>query len=327
MADVAARAGVSRALVSIVLRGAPGASPANRERVLRAAAELDYHPDHRARLLRSARTRTLGVVHALHRPFHAELVEALYGAVEGTGWRLALEPSVGSRPERAAVRALLDLRCEAVLLVGPALARADLAELAGRVPLVVMARSLRGVAADVVRTDDEAGARSAVEHLLSLGHERVAHLHGGRAPGAAERRRGVRAALAAAGLPVTLLPGGLTDADGVRAAPAVLAPGGPSAVLAFNDACAAGLLAAARAAGRDVPADLSVVGYDDSAVAALSTVALTTVGQDARALAHHAVARALARTEDAGLPPGEDVVAPRLVVRRTTAAPDGTGAR
>ncbi|NAZ87044.1 LacI family DNA-binding transcriptional regulator [Kineococcus indalonis] len=320
MADVAARAGVSRALVSIVLRGVPGASPASRERVLRAAAELDYHPDQRARLLGAGRSRTLGVVHDLHQPFHGELVEALYAALPA-GWGLTLEPAARARPEAAAVRALLNHRCEAVLLVGPSLPRAALAELAARTPVVVLARAVRGVDVDVVRTDDEAGARLAVEHLLSLGHRRTAHLHGGRAAGAAERRAGYRAAVRAAGLEPELLPGGLGDEDGVRAAPQLLRAGGPTAVLAFNDACAAGVLAAARRAGAQVPGRLSLVGYDDSAVAALSTVALTTVGQDAAALAAHAVRRATARAEEPGLPTAELVSAPRLVVRATTARP------
>ena len=321
MADVAARAGVSRALVSIVLRGLPGASPANRDRVLRAAADLDYRPDERARLLGSSRSRTVGVVFGLHRPFHGELVEALYNAVGGTGYRLALEPAAPTRPEAEAVRALLDYRCEALLLLGPALSRAAIEDLAERVPVVVLARALRGQPVDTVRTDDASGARLAVEHLLALGHRRVVHLHGRRAAGAAERRAGYRAAMRAAGLEPELVAGGLGDRDGERAAADVLRGDGPGAVLAFNDPCAAGLLSAARKRGIEVPGRLSIVGYDDSALAALSTIALTTVGQDAGALAAHAVERAIARVREPQLPATEIVVAPRLVVRGTTAAP------
>ncbi|NIZ90462.1 LacI family DNA-binding transcriptional regulator [Kineococcus rubinsiae] len=326
IADVAALAGVSRALVSIVLRGVPGASPANREKVLRAAAELDYHPDQRARLLGAARSRTLGVVHDLRRAYQGEVVEALYasvldGAAGGDGWRLVLEPTGSRRPEAVALQALLDQRCEAVVLVGPTSAKAQLASLAARVPVVVLTRAVRGLDVDVVRTDDEAGARLATEHLLALGHTRIAHLHGGRAPGAAERRAGYGAALRRAGLAPELVAGGPTESDGESAAPRLLRPGGPTAVLAFNDACAVGLLAAARAGGAAVPRDLSIVGFDDSAAAALSAVALTTVGQDAAALAAHAVRRAVARAEDPRLPASETVVPPHLVARRTSAAP------
>src|SRR4051812_32240222 len=114
MADVAARAGVSKALVSIVFRSAPGASPASRERVMRAAAELEYRPDHRARLLGRGRSRTIGVLFGLHREFHGSLVERLYGAAAGRGWDLALGACAPSRDERVAVHALLEQRCEAV---------------------------------------------------------------------------------------------------------------------------------------------------------------------------------------------------------------------
>ena len=321
MEDVAARAGVSRALVSIVLRGVPGASAASRTRVLQAAAELDYRPDSRARLLGSSRSRTVGVVHGLQHPFHAQVVEALYASAGPAGWSLALEPAAPTRPERTAVQALLDHRCEAVVLLGPALPRAALAELAGRLPVVVVARAVRGLPVDVVRTDDEAGARLAVDHLVALGHRQVAYAHGGRAPGAAERRAGYLAGVQAAGLEPQLVVGGLRDEDGVRAGRALLGAGSPTGLLAFNDQCAAGVLAAARSNGVAVPDQLSVVGYDDSSIAALSTVALTTVRQDAAALATAALERAGARVEDTGSRTRETVIAPHLVVRRTTAAP------
>ncbi|MEW1959934.1 LacI family DNA-binding transcriptional regulator [Kineococcus sp. NPDC059986] len=317
MADVAARAGVSRALVSIVMRGVPGASPENRERVLRAAAELDYHPDQRARLLGSGRSRTLGVVHGLHEPFHGDLLESLYSAVAGTPWRLALEPRGRIRAEAVAVRALLDQRVEALLLLGPTAPAADLARLAARVPVVVLARSLRAGRADevgVVRTDDEAAARTAVEHLLALGHRRIVHAHGGRAPGAAERRAGYRRAVTAAGLVPELVHG--PDHEVVDDLVAAL----PDAVLAFNDEAAAGLLHTLRARGVAVPGDVSVVGFDDSSVAALPTVSLTTVGQDADRLARLAVEQAEGRVEGVEAVQREVVVPPRLVVRGSTRA-------
>lgn len=326
MEDVAARAGVSRALVSIVVRGVPGASPATRERVLRAAAELDYRPDQRARLLGRSRSRTIGVVYGLRAAFHAEVVEQLYRAVEDGDYELALSAAAPSRPEARAVRALLDYRCEALVLLGPTLPRAAIEELAGRVPVVVVARALRCRTVDVVRTDDAAGARLAVEHLLSLGHERIAHVDGGRAPGAAERRRGHRAAMEKAGLGdrVRVVPGGPTEGSGERAVAALPSRSRPTAVTAFNDICAVGALGAARARGLRVPGDLSVVGYDDSQVAALATVDLTTVAQDAGTLAASALERAQARLEDPpGAPGREVVVAPRLVVRGTTAPPAG----
>ena len=328
ISDVAVRAGVSRALVSIVLRGVAGASDESRRRVRQAAEELDYRPDQRARLLRSARSRQVGVVFGLHADFHADLVDHLYRAAEGTGYELALGAATPARDERRAVQSLLDYRCEALLLLGPALARRSIEELAERVPVVVLARALRSRAVDVVRTDDVAGARLAVEHLATLGHREIAHVDGQRAPGAAERRRGYRAAMREAGLAAyeTLVPGGPTEEDGEAAAARLLAdraPAAPTAVTAFNDHCAAGLMAAARDSGLGVPGDLSVVGFDDSRIAGLSIVALTTIAQDAPALARSALRLALRRVEDPAVGPTEVVVAPRLVNRRTTAPPRG----
>jgi DNA-binding LacI/PurR family transcriptional regulator len=323
MADVAERAGVSRALVSIVFRGVPGASPATRERVMRAAEELAYRPDQRARLLGRSRSRTVGVVFGLHYEFHAEVVEHLYRAVDGTGYELALGAAAPTRHERRAVQSLLDYRCEALILLGSGLSRAAIEELAQCLPVVVVARALRTRAADVVRTDDVAGARLAVEHLAGLGHRAIAHVHGQRAPGAAERRRGYRTAMRDLGLDsqTLLVPGGLTEQDGEQAAGHLLAGRPPTAVMAFNDHCAAGLMAAARARGIRVPDDLSLVGYDDSHVAGLSSIALTTIAQDAPAIASAAFDLALTRTEDKTQTPSEVVLPPRLVVRRTSAPP------
>jgi DNA-binding LacI/PurR family transcriptional regulator len=323
MADVAHRAGVSRALVSIVFRGVPGASPATRERVLRAAEELAYRPDQRARLLGRNRTRMVGVVFGLHHEFHAELVEYLYRAIDGSGYDLALGAAAPTRSERRAVQSLLDYRCETLILLGPTLSRQAIHELSERLPVVVVARALRSRAVDVVRTDDVAGASLAVEHLASLGHESIVHAHGQHAPGAAERRRGYRAAMRDLGLELhtRLVPGGLTEEDGEQAALHLFAHTLPTALTAFNDHCAAGLLATIRARGVQVPRELSLVGYDDSHVASLSSVALTTIAQDAPTLAHAALGLALRRAEDQNLEPSQVVVAPRLVIRRTTATP------
>ena len=328
MADVAERAGVSRALVSIVFRGVAGASQETRQRVMQAAEELDYRPDQRARLLGSNRSRTVGVVFGLRHEFHAEVVEALYHSVEETAYDLALGATGPTRDERRAAQTLLDYRCEALILIGSTLPRATIEQRAERLPVVVMARALRSRSVDVVRTDDVAGARLAVEHLAGLGHTSITHVDGGRAPGAAERRRGYRAAMRDLGLDAgaSVVPGGLTEEDGERVAAELLLPEAPpaaaTAVTAFNDHCAAGLLSAARASGVAVPGDLSVVGYDDSHIAGLTSIALTTVAQDSTTLAASALELALHRAEDrAGRSPSTEVVVPpRLVVRSTTAA-------
>jgi DNA-binding LacI/PurR family transcriptional regulator len=321
LADVAARAGVSTALVSIVMRDAPGASTATRDRVRRAAAEIGYRPDSRARLLRSSRSRLLGVVFGVQADFHGDLVSGLYAAADRVGYELALSAVTPGRDEQRAVGSLLQDRCEALVLLGPQSPTAALADLATRLPVVVVARPVRSSAVDVVRTADDEGARLAVEHLLALGHRDVVHVDGGRAPGAAERRRGYREALRAHGLEAHVLPGGPTEEDGAAAARRLLSGPLPGAVTVFNDRCALGLLDVLRRAGRTVPGDVSVVGHDDSRIARLSSVDLTSVAQDVEQLTTLAVGRALERLDSTPVRQRELVVPPRLVVRTTTAPP------
>jgi len=323
MQDVAARAGVSRALVSLVFRDLPGASEATRLRVREAAAAIGYSPDQRARLLSRRTSGLIGVQFGVEHPFHGELVEALYTASERQGYELALSAVAPSRSEDRAVESLLSYRCEALLLLGPTQPTAALERLAGTVPVVVVARQLRSRSVDSVRTDDRHGAAQATEHLLGLGHVRIAHVDGGDAPGAAERRRGYRQAMERAGLAaeVQVLRGGLTEESGAAAGAQLLAAHSrPTAVLAFNDRCALGLLQRVGTAGLAVPGDLAVVGYDDSRLARLPWVDLTTVRQDVAVLADRAVAQALARATGDGARAAV-VVPPQLVVRTSSGPP------
>jgi DNA-binding LacI/PurR family transcriptional regulator len=328
MADVAAEAGVSRALVSIVFRDQPGASEATRRRVRAAADRLGYAPDHRARLLSRSRTRLIGVVFGLRHEFHGEVVEALYAAATPHSFEIALSGSAPGRDESAAVGSLLSYRCEALVLVGSALPTATLAELAARVPLVVLARKVPRAAGNVVRTDDVTGGALATRHLLDLGHRDIACVGGGQASGSRERRVGYRRTLQSAdpAIEPRLVRGGLTEDEGARAAETMLADHRdgtaslPTAIVAFNDRCALGLLTTFRAHGYDVPGDVSVVGYDDTRVARLPWADLTTIRQDTTLLASEAVRVAVERIETSG-PRHRIVVAPELIVRGSTSAP------
>ena len=324
LADVAAHAGVSVPLVSIVMRDVPGASPANRERVRRAAEQLGYRPDSRARILRRTRSRLIGVVFGVQHAFHGDLVSGLYAAADSAEYELALSAVTPVRDERRAVASLLQDRCEALILLGPHLPTSYLADLATRMPVVVVARAVRHRAVDVIRTDDAAGLHLAVDHLIDLGHTRIAHIDGGRAPGTAERRRGYREALQRYGLAETahILPGGLTEDDGANAAQALLdATSRPTAVTVFNDRCATGVLDVLWRAGVHIPQDLSVIGFDDSHLAHLSHVALTTVAQDTQQITTLAITRAIARLDNTAASDREQVIPPHLVVRSTTAQP------
>ena len=319
--DVAERAGVSRALVSIVMRDAPGASEQTRERVRRAADEIGYRPDPRARRLRQHRTKLIGVTFTAGQEFHADLVDGVYVAAEALGYDVVLSGVTPHRDETRALRTLVDDRCEGLVLIGPEMSARQLGDLAASTPVVVLARRVRGV--DAVRSDDAAGAVLGMAHLIGLDHRRILYLDGGRAPGAAERRRGYREAARAAQLPVLMLPGGLTEREGATAATGMLESKTlPSAIFAFNDRCALGVMDVLIRAGVAVPQQVSVLGFDDSPLAGLAHIELTTVRQDSVGLARAAVERLVARLDDASVDGAVDIACdPTLIVRGSTAPP------
>ncbi|MGB7506304.1 MAG: LacI family DNA-binding transcriptional regulator, partial [Mycobacterium sp.] len=170
LADVAERAGCSRALVSIVMRDAAGASERTRERVKQAADEIGYRPDPHAQRLRRLRSNLVGVMFAAGQEFHADVVDSLYVATEALGFDVVLSAVTPHRDEARAVRTLVDDRCEGLVLIGPQATARRLDDLASQIPVVVVARRTRGV--DAVRSDDVAGTVLGVDHLVSLGHRR-----------------------------------------------------------------------------------------------------------------------------------------------------------
>ncbi len=323
--DVAARAGVSTATVSLVLRDRPGPSATTRERVRAAAVELDYRPDRTASLLARHRSHLLGVLLDVTSAFHGELVGALDEAAGDHGFDLVLSSVTPRRDDAQAVETLLDYRCEGLILLGPRLKRASLDEIGSARPTVVVGRA--GTArVSGVRAADDLGLAAAVDHLTGLGHQRIAYADGPRGSIATARRRGYQRAMARRGLGgrVDVVPGGQTEADGMAAAAHLLgrAPADrPTAIVCFNDRCAIGLRDSLIRAGVAVPDEVSVVGYDDSPPARLATVELTSVSQNPAALAE-ATVRLLAerlREGSARHTPGDIVVDPRLVVRGSTA--------
>lgn len=323
MADVAAHAGVSRPLVSIVFRDKPGASEDTRRRVRAAAEELGYQPDLRARLLSRHQSRLIGITFGVGHEFHAELISELYAAAQSRGYELTLSGVTRHRGETAAIHDLMAFRCDAVVLLGPAAGIDELNELARTTPTVVVARSLTEPGIEVVRTDDELGARLATRHLIDLGHRRIAHVDGGRAPGSVERRRGYRRAMRAAGLDeeIVILKGGLDDTDGSAAAHRLLEKhSDTTGVVVFNDQAAFGFLATARSLGYGVPEQLSITGYDNTKISRADWVRLTTVGQQASTIAQIAVDRAISRIGGAE-PSTPELIEPTLIVRGTTAPP------
>ncbi len=329
MADVANRAGVSRTLVSFILDGKPGASDETRQRVLAVAEEIGYRPDSAARLLARGRSRTLGVLTDVRQLFQAELVTGIYPAAESIGYEVLLSAALPDRAESVPVEALLSHRCEGLILLGPTSDVADLVRLAERVPVVVVGRRIASAADNLatVRTDDAKGIRQAVSYLVELGHRDIHHVDGGTDPGSADRRRAYRAAMRSHGLAkcANVIAGAHNEEAGATAARSMLAePSLPTAVLAGNDRCALGLLDVFTRAGVDVPGELSLIGYDDSHLSDNPRIDLTTVHQDAAALARHAVQLVTTMLEERQSGVADVVLEPKLVVRGTTGAPRGS---
>ncbi|WP_405970798.1 LacI family transcriptional regulator [Streptomyces sp. NBC_00988] len=322
--EVAARVGLSTASVSLVLRGVPGPSEKTRQRVLKAAADLGYQVDRTASTLASRRSRLLGVMVDVHRPFHAELVEHLHTAAEGVGYDLVLSSLTRTRGERTAVETLLAFRSEALILLGPTMPADALVALDNKAPIIAVGRRIADAALDVVRTADDDGVGQVVDHLVGLGHRAITYVDGGKGVIATDRRRGYRTAMRRHGLDdrVRVLHGDHTEAAGERAARKLLdGERLPTAVVTFNDQSAIGVLAALARAGVSVPGQVSVAGYDDDALSRLSCFNLTTVSQSAREQAQHAVTAAVERLDQDRLAPREVVLTPRLVLRGTTAEP------
>ncbi|GAB3457743.1 LacI family DNA-binding transcriptional regulator [Kineococcus endophyticus] len=320
--SVAARAGVSKSLVSLVLQDSPKVSPERRAAVLTAMDELGYRPDPTARSLAQGRTRAIGLVlDDLRNPWFVDVLEGLRPVLHAAGLRPVLAEA---RSEPDAPRTFADLRLDGLVVIGTLPDLALVEEVAADVPTVLAGTRLADgdpFAVDVVAGDDGTGVRLAVEHLLALGHRRLAHV-AGTGPVGDLRRRAFEAAARAGRADVLVETGPMTEDAGHRAGRALLTrPDPPTAVVAANDAAAVGVLAAAADLGVAVPGALSVVGYDDTSIAKLRAVSLTSVDNAAHEVGRLAARRLLDRLEDPDAPADLQLVAPRLVVRATTAAP------
>jgi len=294
MQDIADEAGVSQSTVSRVLTGAPNAipiNPATRERILEVARQMRYRPNPLARGLRGARTMLLGViVREITDPFFAGAIDAISTEANRRGYNVVLGHAHGRTEEAIALRTVLETRhCDAILLVGDTRDQPRLMEDLRRTNFPVVGL-WQGTAAmpgiSVVGVDNRAGIDALMSHLLGLGHRRIAFVGGafleGRLIGdIGERRAAFLERAAAEGLDV---PEGFvcdaqnTLAGGSGAFEELMAlPERPTAVVASTDVLAIGSIHAACRLGLQVPAEISIVGFDDLPMAEYTTPALTTV--------------------------------------------------
>lgn len=314
-ADVAARAGVSRALVSLVLRDAANVSDHRRQVVLDAMAELGYRPNAAARHL-GRRTHTIGVVvQDLHYPFFAEVVDGIQSSAADRGLQVLINTGMRDPDvERAAVETFLELRMDGIVLISPDIPDHRLLEVAGVVPMVLVGRPIAADALDSVVTDERRGGWLATRHLLDLGHRRILDVTSER-PNASStgREAGYRQALAEAGLADAARV--VRDGEDVVAAASSWS-GEPraSALFGHNDFVAADAWARLVEAGGPVPA---VVGYDNTNFAASPLLSLTSVDQPRLRMGRTAVEMLVERL-DGRTGPRHEVLTPTLVPRRSS---------
>ncbi|MEV0245856.1 LacI family DNA-binding transcriptional regulator [Nocardia sp. NPDC050712] len=326
MEDVAARAGVSRALVSLVMRDSPKVSEHRRRAVLAAAKDLGYQPDIMARSLASRTSNIVGVlVSDLRNAFFADVVEGMDTAAQELGFELILNTGRRSAArERTALESLLAFRPGGIILLSPVLPAAAIRQAAQQGPVVLVSRGSTVPEVDTVNDDGEAGSALAVDHLVALGHRRIVHLDGGAAFSSAARRRGYNTAMRRHGLEPMVVPSEHTDSAGLAAVQQLrnlFSPGDfPTALVCGNDFNAVGAMSGLEEAGLRVPEDVSIIGYDNTSLAALRHISLTTIDQPRIRMGHLALGALAERLRDGRTAPVRRRVEPSLVVRATTAA-------
>jgi LacI family transcriptional regulator len=325
--DVAAQAGVSVATVSKVLNDRHGVAASTVDRVRKVIADLGYESSLVARSLRNHRTRVIGILVWAIEPFSAELLKGAARAARGTGYELVVYSACGEGAglvgwERRYLSRLSGTLIDGAVLVTPTVPTADLGS-----RVVAVDPHVGGEGAPTVDTDNLRGARLATEHLLSLGHRRIGFL--GRPPrdleSTQQREEGYRSALRAAAIPL--------DPDLVRAADydeaasrraardLLLLPDRPTAIFAANDLSAISTMEVAATLGLRVPADLSVIGFDNVPESMAVRPALTTIEQPIQLMGQRAVEMLLDLLADREPARQHARLPTRLVVRDSCAAP------
>ena len=319
--DVARVANVSVATVSRALNDTDPVSPATRERVLAAAAALDFVPHSAARSLSTRRTDTIGVILPdLHGEFFSELIRGIDLATRASGLHLLLSHSHGDPHEVTAVLRAMRSRVDAMVVMSPYADEGVLAAaLGGRTPVALLGSGGEIGGHPRFDIDNHGGAYAMTDHLLEAGYRRIAFVAGPTGNiEASQRLAGYRAALAAHGEQVEqVVQGDFTQASGLDAARRLLAEARPEAIFAGNDMMAIGCLQALREAGLRVPGDVALAGFDDIPIARFVDPPLTTVGVPIAEIGRQAILCCI-EILATGVACESRTFAPTLVVRAST---------
>jgi LacI family transcriptional regulator len=336
--DVARHAQVSTTAVSKVLRNAYGASPAMRAKVQQSIAELGYRPSAAARGLRG-QTYTIGVMLPdLRNLFFADILDGITTHLTGTDYQVLLAPGCnGEKAEARVIDAMIDRSMDGLILIAPVSTRKRLNDVARTTPTVVVGRHGASPTYDTVTDDDVAGAALAIDHLTHLGHHRIAHIeHHETDPVRltempnAQRANGYRQAMHTHHLThhITIASTTYTQHGGYQGTQQLLTqPHPPTAIFAGADIVALGAMEAITEAGLTIPGDISLIGYDNSALAAFGPISLTSIDQDGRHMGANAARLLTDRITDRTRRTAQIKLSPTLVIRRTTAAPSGPSGR
>jgi DNA-binding LacI/PurR family transcriptional regulator len=327
MRDIAQATGVSQSTVSRVLSGTPTAVPiaeATRKRVMETADLLGYRPNPLARGLRGAPTMLLGViVRDVTDPFFAGAIEAASLEANRRGYNVVLGHAHRSADEAVALWGILEARhCDALLFLGDLRDRPDLiTDLQNtRIPVVALWHGSRESGIPTVSVDNRAGIVAIIDHLVSLGHRRIAFAGPKRLGDITEREEAYQASLEQHGLPLRAeyIQDAANDFTGGAGALDRLMDLSepPSAIVAPTDVLAIGMLHAAQRRGLQVPRDVSISGFDDIPVAAVSVPALTTVRMPTAAMIVAAIDLAIGPSSTGA--DAHPVLQPKLVIRAST---------
>ena len=328
LSNIGEALGVSTATVSLALRDSPLVAESTRERVKAYALEIGYIYNRRAASLRTSKSGIIGVVvHDIMNPFYAEILRAIEIELDRSGQTFLLSNHYDSvEKQRVFLETLMQLGADGVIMspaIGTPPAHIELGRKNG-LPFVFIARSIDEVDVPVFRGDDAYGIGLATNHLIALGHTRIAMVGGTDSTSTGrDRYRGYVEAMEAAQLPIDerlRLPGPRTKAAGFEIASQFLAlPDRPTAAVCWNDLVAIGLMNGIARAGLKPGVDISVTGYDDLEEAEIATPALTTVWNGQRDVGRNAARALLDRIEGKKALTGMlHLIKPELHIRQST---------